>query len=124
MEGTVSKTEVVKKIAKEIEDLKGIDTLALDISRQSSWTSFFIITTVTSSAHIRGILKDLYETLEELDLVPLSKHKKIDNDKWLLIDCGDLVIHLMDKEAREFYDLEKLWFNGDVIYGSIEKTAE
>lgn len=124
MEGIVNKTDSVKKIAKEIEDLKGIDTLALDISQQSSWTSFFIIATVTSSAHLRGILKDLYDMLEEFDLAPLSKHKKIDDDKWLLIDCGDLVIHLMDREAREFYELEKLWFNGDLIYGSLEKSAD
>ena len=118
MEDTASKIDAIKIIAKEIEDLKGIDTLALDISGHSSWTSFFIISTVTSSAHIRGLLKELYEILEKMEFIPLSRHKKIDNDKWVLIDCGDLVIHLMDKEARDFYDLEKLWFNGEIIYGS------
>ena len=120
MGDTASSTEKVKKLAQEIEELKGIDTLALDISKHSSWTNYFIITTVSSSAHLRGILKDLYERLDEYDIAPLWRHKKIDNDRWLLIDCGDLVIHLMDKEAREFYDLEKLWFNGEVIFGSLE----
>ncbi len=120
MGDTASSTEKVKKIAQEIEELKGIDTLALDISKHSSWTNYFIITTVSSSAHLRGILKDLYDRLDEYNFAPLWRHKKIDNDRWLLIDCGDLVIHLMDKEAREFYDLEKLWFNGEVIFGSLE----
>ena len=117
MEDTVNKTDLIKKIAKDIEDLKGSDTLAIDISEYSSWTSFFIISTVTSSAHLRGILKELYGKLDEYNIVPLWRHKKIDSDRWLLIDCGDLVIHLMDKEARDFYDLEKLWYKGQVIYG-------
>ena len=124
MEDTVNKNEIIKLIAKEIEDLKGLDTLAIDVSEHSSWTSYFIISTVSSSAHLRGILKEIYEKLEENDLIPMSRHKKIDTDKWLLIDCGDLVIHLMDKEARDFYDLEKLWFNGKVIYGKMEERAE
>ena len=124
MEDTVNKYDVIKKIAKEIEDLKGSKTIAIDVSQQSSWTSYFIISTVSSSAHLRGILKDLYDTLELYDLIPQSRHKKIDSDKWLLIDCGELVIHLMDREARDFYDLEKLWFTGDVIYGEIKEKQE
>ena len=124
MEDTVNKYDVIKKIAEEIEDLKGSNTIAIDVSQQSSWTSYFIISTVSSSAHLRGILKDLYDTLELYDLIPQSRHKKIDSDKWLLIDCGELVIHLMDREARDFYDLEKLWFTGDVIYGEIKEKPE
>lgn len=118
MEDTVNRIDTIKIISKEIEDLNGMDTIAIDISAQSSWTSYFIITTVTSAAHTRGILKELSDTLEKYDAVPLWRHKKMDNDKWVLIDCGDIVIHLMDKDAREFYDLEKLWFNGEVIYQS------
>jgi ribosome-associated protein len=115
---TISRIDKIKIIAKEIEALKGTDTLAIDISAQSSWTSYFIITTVSSTAHMKGILKELYGTLEENDVIPLWRHKKMESDKWVLIDCGDIVIHLMDKEAREFYDLEKLWFDGEAIYQS------
>ncbi len=122
MEDTANKKGIIKKIAQDIDDLKGIDTIAIDISAQSSWADFFIISSVTSSTHLKGILKQLQSKLEEYGIEPLWRHKKIDNDKWVLIDCGDLIIHLMDKQARDFYELEKLWFNGEIIYQSSKSS--
>ena len=122
MEDTANKKGIIKKIAQDIEDLKGIDTIAIDISAQSSWADFFIISSVTSSTHLKGILKQLQSKLDEYGIEPLWRHKKIDNDKWVLIDCGDLIIHLMDKQARDFYELEKLWFNGEIIYQSSKSS--
>ena len=102
----------VKKIAAFIDEHNGQDTTVLDISELNSWTDYFIISTVTSSGHLRGLLSQLYQALEDENLVLQHHHKKADDQRWVLLDCGFVVIHLMNQDAREFYNLEKLWFNG------------
>ena len=105
----------VKEIAAFIEEHNGQDTVVLNISELNSWTDYFIITTVTSSGHLRGLLNQLYQKLDEEKIVLLHHHKKTDDERWVLLDCGFVVIHLMNQEAREFYNLEKLWFNGEKL---------
>ena len=107
--------KTVKEIAAFIEEHNGQDTVVLNISELNSWTDYFIITTVTSSGHLRGLLNQLYQKLDEEKIVLLHHHKKADDERWVLLDCGFFVIHLMNQEAREFYNLEKLWFNGEKI---------
>ena len=122
MEDTANNTKIVLEIAKYIDDLKGLDTLALDLRSYNSWTDYFIITTVNSSAHLRGMYSKIQEILDKEHIEPFYRQKKIDNDNWVLIDCGYFVIHLMDKEHREFYDLENLWFKSDKIYHSLKSS--
>ena len=107
--------KTVKEIAAFIEEHNGQDTVVLNISELNSWTDYFIITTVTSSGHLRDLLTQLYQKLEEKNLPLQHRHKKADDERWVLLDCGFVVIHLMNQEAREFYNLEKLWFNGQKI---------
>ena len=107
--------KTVKEIAAFIEEHNGQDTVVLNISELNSWTDYFIITTVTSSGHLRGLLNQLYQKLDEEKIVLLHHHKKADDERWVLLDCGFVVIHLMNQEAREFYNLEKLWFSGEKL---------
>lgn len=94
-----------------IADHKGGDVMVLDVSGRNTFADYFIIATVTSQAHSRGLQKHVYDALKGLglDLRP-TKRKLPDGDEWLLIDLGDVVVHLMTTQARSFYDLEKLWF--------------
>jgi ribosome-associated protein len=103
-------------LAREIADHNGEDTVLIDLSGRNSWTDYFLITTVSSSGHLKGLVRNVREKLSQLDIEMLHSHKRISEDGWELIDCGFLVIHLMTKEMREFYDLERLWFEGKVIY--------
>jgi len=116
MEDIVSKNEKVIKVAEFLDELKGIDTVVIDLTSYNAWTDYFVITTVNSVTHLRGMYNNIYEILDKLAIEPFFRRKKIDNENWVLIDCGYFVIHLMDKEHREFYDLEKLWFNSKTIY--------
>jgi ribosome-associated protein len=106
---------MVEDIAQFIEDHKGSQTVCIDVSEISSWTGSFVITTVQSAGHLRGLLKELKGFLHEYNLEIGQKHKKISENGWELIDCGEVVIHLMSREAREFYELEKLWHSGRII---------
>ena len=116
MEDIVNNKDRVLKVAEFINELKGINTIVLDLTSYNCWTDYFIITTVSSIVHLNGMYKNIQEIFDKLSIEPLFRHKKIDNENWVLIDCGYFVIHFMDKERREFYDLEKLWFNGEIIY--------
>ena len=108
--------EKAREIAKLMEDGKGKDVTLLDISGLNSWTDYFVVVTVNSSAHWQGLYKQVKEYIKENDLeIHLTNKKTPDGDDWNLIDLGAIVIHLMSEQARQFYDLEKLWHNGKII---------
>lgn len=104
------------EIAKLMEDGKGKDVVLLNISELNSWTDYFVIVTVNSSTHWQGLFKDVKNYIKDNDLeIHLTNKKSPDGDDWNLIDLGPIVIHLMSEQAREFYDLEKLWHAGERI---------
>lgn len=108
--------EKAKEIAKLMEDGKGNDVTLLDISGLNSWTDYFVIVTVTSSAHWQGLYKQIKEYIKDNDLeIHVTNRKSPDGDDWNLIDLGAIVVHLMSESARTFYDLEKLWHAGKTI---------
>ena len=105
--------KTVKEIAAFIEEHNGQDTVVLNISELNSWTDYFVIATVSSSVQSQGIQKQIKDALKGLDLeVHKTNNKQKESEDWNLIDLGNIVVHLMSKEAREFYDLEKLWHAG------------
>ncbi|MBQ1709822.1 MAG: ribosome silencing factor [Treponema sp.] len=104
------------EIAKLMIDGKGKDVTLLDISGLNSWTDYFVIVTVNSSTHWQGLYKQVKEYIKENDLeIHLTNKRSPDGDDWNLIDLGPIVVHLMSEQARQFYDLEKLWHSGRVI---------
>lgn len=105
-----------KEIAQLMEDGKGRDVVVLDVSELNSWTDYFVIVTITSSAHWQGLYKQAKDYAKTNDLeMHLTNKKMSDGDEWNLIDLGTIVVHLMSENARSFYDLEKLWHAGKVI---------
>lgn len=108
--------EKAKEIAQLMEDGKGNDVVLLDVSGLNSWTDYFVIVSVTSSAHWQGLYKQVKEYIKTNDLeIHLTNKKSPDGDDWNLIDLGPIVIHLMSESARTFYDLEKLWHAGKIL---------
>lgn len=104
------------EIARLMEDGKGKNTVLMDISELNSWTDYFVITTVSSSTHWQGLFKQVKEYIKDNELeIHLTNRKSSDGDDWNLIDLGVIVIHLMTEQARDFYNLEKLWHAGRVI---------
>jgi len=94
-----------------LQDHKGGKVMVLDVSGTNSWADYFVIATATSSAHSRGMHKHILDSLRDLGLeIRPTKRKMPDGDEWILIDLGNVVVHLLSETARGFYDLEKLWF--------------
>jgi ribosome-associated protein len=98
-----------KEIARFLTDSKCQDVVVLDVNPECSWADCFIIGTVNSTGHLNGVVHEIWDELTSLQMTVNNRHKSPAGDGWTLIDCGDIVIHLMSAELREFYSLEKLW---------------
>ena len=108
--------EKALEIAQLMEDGKGKDVVVLDVSQLNSWTDFFVIVTVNSSVHWKGLYKIVKDYVKENDMqIHITNKKTPDGDDWNLIDIGTVVVHLMSEDARNFYDLEILWFKGEKL---------
>lgn len=118
MENALKIKDDVILLAKEISELKGYETLALDLEHECSWTGYFIISTCNSNAHLRGVVDEIRKKIYSLGYQIKQNRKNPGTQGWVLLDCGDFVIHLMNIESREFYELEERWNNSKVIYSS------
>ncbi len=108
-------TVLASDIARFIADHKAIDPVVIDVSEQAGWADCFIVATVTSLGHLKGVTRELWGFLADRDVHVINRHKSVAGDGWELIDCGSIVIHLMSEELREFYALEKLWHTGKKV---------
>ena len=116
MDATSSSRETAVDAARLISEHLAEDTVVLDITGISSFADFFVIGTARSSAHLEGLHRELERFLKSAGIHPRNGGRKAHGDSgWLLLDCGELVIHLMEREQREFYDLERLWFKAERV---------
>lgn len=91
-----------------LNDLKARDVRALDVGEQSSFTDFMIISTGTSSRHVSAIVDAIVLDAKRRGARVLGIEGR-KSSEWVLIDLDDVVVHVMQRTAREFYDLERLW---------------
>jgi len=105
----------VLETARLLSDHKGEDTVVLDITEICAFADFFVITTARSAAHVAGLLRELIEFFRARGIQPRGHHRHAAVNGWLLLDCGDFVVHVMEKEQRDFYELERLWFRAERI---------
>jgi ribosome-associated protein len=91
-----------------LDDLKAQNILVLDIQDISGFADWFIIATASSSRNAKAISNKLIESLK-LQNQHLVGVEGQDDSEWILVDCGDVVVNIMQQETREFYDLESLW---------------
>ena len=103
----------VDEIAKYLDNQKCRDINVIDVETRCSWADVFVIATVNSVGHLRGVSHNLWSVLNDLGLDVNNRHKTPAGDGWELIDCNSIVIHLLSEELREFYSLEKLWKETD-----------
>lgn len=114
--GTESVLEIVKGCCRVLEAQKASDVVLLDISARSGFADYFIIAGATSQGHLRGLLKETDTYLMEHGIHGRgTKRGAMDDESWILLDCENIIIHLMNAQAREFYALEKLWYESPRI---------
>lgn len=100
--------ELADWVCDAIDDVKGQDITVLDVSEKSSITELMIIATGTSSRHISSMADQLTLKAKQANIDTYCCAGK-DAADWVVIDLGDVIVHLMQQEARDLYALEKLW---------------
>ncbi|MDD5603433.1 MAG: ribosome silencing factor [Eubacteriales bacterium] len=96
------------KIAVILEDKKARDIEILDIKGKTVLADYFVICSGSSETHIRTLCDEVEEKLEEEGLACLHK-EGYGTARWILMDYGDIVVHIFHKDEREFYNIERLW---------------
>jgi len=105
----LSSLEVARMIVDAAEDKKAADIVLLDVSELTTMADYFVICSGTSRRQLHAISEEIDHTLEE----GLGDHRLgiegYNESRWILLDYGDVVIHLFEPETRQYYDLENLW---------------
>lgn len=106
-------TEVLlKQVHAAVEELKARDIVEIDVRGKSSVCDYMVIASGTSSRHVKSIADEVVKFAKKLDVQPLGVEGEREAE-WVLVDLGDVVVHVMLPRVREFYALERLWTVGD-----------
>ena len=106
---TSLQVEATKKMALEaLDNLKAENVVLLDVRAQSSFTDYMIFASGSSRRHVSAIAESVVEAAKAADSPAIGIEGE-DISEWILVDLGDVVIHIMLPDVRLYYDLEKLW---------------
>lgn len=100
--------EMITLATQELEELKAIDIELIDVRGKSSVTDYMLVCSGTSKRHVMSIASKVEDALKKESVTPLGSEGHKGGD-WVIVDLSDVVIHVLTAEARELYDLEKLW---------------
>ena len=105
--------ELVKVVIDALEDIKAVDIRVLDVRDRTSITDVMVIASGKTDRQTRSLAANVVEKAKAAGVRPLGMEGERIGD-WVLVDLGDVVVHVMLPEIREFYDLERLWSGDDV----------
>ncbi|MBV35282.1 ribosome silencing factor [Kangiella spongicola] len=95
-------------VVEQLEDLKAKDISVLDVRELSSVTDYMVVASGTSNRHVKSVAHNLVSEMKDQGVMPLGVEGD-DVSEWVLVDLGDVVVHIMLAQTRDFYQLEKLW---------------
>lgn len=100
--------QILKRVTEELDMRKGENITVINVLGRTSVTDFMVIATGTSERHASSLAHYVKEKLKEEGVRPLGMEGEQGSD-WVLVDLGDIIVHIMTAQARELYQLEKLW---------------
>ena len=95
-----------------VEEIKAKDVVEIDVRGKTSVTDHLVIASGTSTRHVKSIADEVIKFAKKLGAMPLGVEGEREAE-WVLVDLGDVVVHVMLPRVREFYALERLWTVGD-----------
>ena len=105
--------EILKIAANALNDKKALDLNAIKVDDLTVLTEYFLMASATSSTHVRSLAEEVEFKLSESRLEP--HHIEGRTTGWILLDYGSVIVHVFNKESREFYNLDKMWNDGQAV---------
>lgn len=107
--------EIAEAAVRALEDKKGMDIKLIDISNVSVMADCFVIASGGSSNQVQALCDNVEEEVCRKMGVEVKGIEGYNGAAWVLMDLGDVIVHIFDKESRSFYDLERIWKDGKLI---------
>lgn len=104
--------DLLKAVHAGLAELKAQDVTEIDVRGKSSVCDFMVIASGSSTRHVKAVADEVVKFARKLDVIPLGVEGEREAE-WVLVDLGDVVVHVMLPRVREFYALERLWSVGD-----------
>lgn len=101
--------EEVRLALHSASEKKAVNLVALDLREIASFTEFFVIASGTNQRQVQAISDEIEEQLKKQFGARAVRIEGYNTAEWILMDYGDFIVHVFDKDARDFYDLERLW---------------
>ena len=106
---TETTTETLQQLVQDaLEDMKAQDIISLNLEGVSGFTDRMMFASGTSNRHVKSIAQNVVEALKKSGVAVMGVEGE-DVGDWVLVDLGDIVLHVMLPETRDFYDIERLW---------------
>ena len=108
MAATQRAIDLAKAAAAAADEKVASSVIAIDVSDQLALTDVFVVAAADNERQVSAIVDGIIERLQELGVKPIRREGQRD-DRWVLLDFGDIVVHVQHEEEREFYALDRLW---------------
>ena len=108
-----SPAQIKTTIVKILKDNKAMNVQALKISELTDFADYIVIATANSNTHAKALANKIYDKLALLKIKPIGIEGE-ETREWILVDFGDVIVHIMLENIRQFYNLEKLWGLGKI----------
>ncbi|MBI4549426.1 MAG: ribosome silencing factor [Candidatus Omnitrophica bacterium] len=106
--------KVIALVQAACEEKKGGEVIALDLRKHNAIAGYFVLATGNSDRHVRALADNVMDRLAEKGLDPIHVEGK-EEGRWILLDYGEVIVHLFYHETRKFYSLERLWGHAKVL---------
>ena len=103
--------ETLRLVLARLDDMKAEDTVTIDLSGKSTIGDYMVVTSGRSNRHVGAVADNVLEDLEKAG-IPGVRAEGMPHCDWVLIDAGDVIVHVFRPEVRAFYGLEKMWATG------------
>jgi ribosome-associated protein len=106
--------KTLNMILSRLDDMKAEETVTIDLRGKSAYSDYMIVTSGRANRHVGAIAENVTKALKETGIKSIHV-EGLPNCDWVLIDSGDVILHVFRPEVREFYNLERLWAQGPAV---------